>query len=175
MKQHINIRIKGLLTVLFTILITLPSNSFAGNGDEFITVNAGYLYNNTLNASIGWEYELPYDNAIEIFADAGNHPEKDPVCSKVCSKSFWKGYYWDGGLVYKKSLHRWRNSSLRLNAGPVFGAWKSDFFYGVEGSFEWSYTFRSGCKFVLKQKNNISFRRGDTFRNGITIGFKVPL
>lgn len=165
----------GLPAFILTMLLSLPTRAFAGEGDEFVTVNAGYLYNNTLNASIGWEHEFSYDNAIEIFADAGNRIEKDPSCGKVCSKSFWKGYYWDGGLVYKKSLHSWRNSSLRLNAGPVFGATKGEFFYGIEGSFEWNYTFRSGCKLVLKQKNNVSFRRGDTFRNGITIGFKFPL
>lgn len=167
------LNIKSLLIV--TILSLSALSAKAGVGDEFVHVSAGYLYNNTLNASIGYERELDFDNAIEVFGEAGNRWEKDPVCGKVCSESFWKRYYWDGGFLYKKSVRRWRNSSLRIDLGPVFGAYKGSFFYGAEGSFEYNYVFRNGCKLVLKQKNNVGFRKGDTFRNGLSIGFKVPL
>lgn len=163
---------KLFLTILCVSSLLLAR---AGNGDEFIHISAGYLYNNTLNASLGWEYEFNYDNAIEIFGEAGDRWEKDPECGKVCSKSFWKRYYWDGGVVYKKNIVRWRNSTLRIDVGPVFGAYRGQFFYGAEGSFEYNYTFRSGWKFVIKQKNNVGFNKGDTFRNGVTIGFKIPL
>lgn len=167
-----NIFIKGGILALFAITSLKVK---AGVGDDFITFNAGYLYNNTLNASIGYEKELDYDNAIEVFGEAGDRWEKDDVCGKVCTKSFWRRYYWDGGVLYKKNVTRWRNSSLRVDVGPVFGAYRGNFFYGIEGSFEWSYVFRSGWKFVVKQKNNVGFRKGDTFRNGVTIGVKIPL
>lgn len=99
-------------------MVLLPK-AHAGNGDQFFTLNAGFLFQNTLNASFGYEKELNYDNAFEIFGEAGNRWEKDPECGKVCSKSFWKNYYWNGGIVYKKSIAKWRNSTLRIDLGPV--------------------------------------------------------
>lgn len=95
--------------VLFSVLCAK-----AGEGDELIHLNAGFLFQSTLNVSLGWEKELAYDNAIEFFGEAGDRWTKDPECGKVCRKSFWKHYYWDGGFIYKKSVKRWRNSSLRL-------------------------------------------------------------
>ena len=70
---------------------------------------------------------------------------------------------------------RWKNSTLRLDLGPVAGAFRGDYFFGAEGSFEYSYTFVNGWKVALKQKNNVNFMHGDTFRNGLTIGVKIPL
>lgn len=98
--------------VLFSVLCAK-----AGEGDELIHLNAGFLFQSTLNVSLGWEKELAYDNAIEFFGEAGDRWTKDPECGKVCRKSFWKHYYWDGGFIYKKSVKRWRNSSLRLYLG----------------------------------------------------------
>lgn len=164
---------KILLPLMLLIIVTL--NTYAGDGDQFFTLNTGILFRNTLNASFGFERELNYDNAFEIFGEVGNRWERDPECGKVCSKSFWKNYYWNGGVVYKKSLVRWRNSTLRLNVGPLAGAVRGNYFFGAEGSFEYSYTLRNGIKLVLKQKNNVCFIHGDTFRNGLTVGVKIPL
>ena len=151
------------------------SKAYAGDGDQYITLNAGLLFQNTLNATFGYEKELPYDNAFEIFGEAGNRWARDPECGKVGSKSFWEHYYWNGGIVYKKSLVRWKNSTLRLDLGPVAGAYRGDYFFGAEGSLEYNYTLINGWKLTIKQKNNVNFMHGDTFRNGLTIGIKVPL
>ena len=151
------------------------SKAYAGEGDQYIPLNAGLLFQNTLNATFGYEKELPYDNAFEIFGEAGNRWARDPECGKVCSKSFWEHYYWNGGIVYKKSLVRWKNSTLRLDLGPVAGAYRGDYFFGAEGSLEYNYTLVNGWKLTIKQKNNVNFMHGDTFRNGLTIGIKVPL
>lgn len=165
---------KRILLSLVLGLLLLPK-VYAGDGDQFFTINAGLLFQNTLNATFGYEKELAYDNAFEIFGEAGNRWARDPECGKVCSKSFWKHYYWNGGIVYKKSLVRWKNAALRLNVGPVAGAYRGDYFFGAEGSLEYSYTLASGWKLTLKQKNNVSFMHGDTFRNGLTVGIKIPL
>ena len=162
-----------LLSLVLSIL--LMPRAYAGDGDQFFTFNAGLLFQNTLNTTFGYEKELPYDNALELFGEAGNRWERDPECGKVCSKSFWKHYYWNGGIVYKKSLIRWKNSTLRLDVGPVAGAHRGDYFFGAEGSLEYNYTLASGWKLTLKQKNNVSFMHGDSFRNGLTIGIKIPL
>lgn len=163
--------------LLLSVIVLLSSVLcvHAGEGDEFVHLSGGYLFQNTLNVSVGWEKELAYDNAIELFAEAGDRWTKDPECGKVCTKSFWKHYYWSGGLLYKKSVKSWRNSSLRLYLGPVSGATEGDYFFGAEGGFEYNYTFSNGVKFVVKQKNNVCFFHGDSFRDGLTIGIKVPL
>ena len=75
--------------------------------DKKLTLNAGFLFPNTLNAMIGYEYPLSYGNAVEIYGEVGNHWQK-PTCCR-----FWKGYYWDGGLVYKQRLVRYKNGMLR--------------------------------------------------------------
>lgn len=89
-------------------------------------------------------------------------------------KDFWKGYYWDGGIVYKHRLVRYKNGMLRFRFGPQFGAVQKRFFIGLEGGFEYSYVFRNGWEFALIQKNNVNFLHGDTFRNGLLLGMKIP-
>ena len=59
--------------VLFSVLCAK-----AGEGDELIHLNAGFLFQSTLNVSLGWEKELAYDNAIEFFGEAGDRWTKDP-------------------------------------------------------------------------------------------------
>ena len=95
-------------------------------------------------------------------------------CNHWQEKDFWKGYYWDGGIVYKHRLVRYKNGMLRFRFGPQFGAVQKKFFIGLEGGFEYSYVFRNGWEFALIQKNNVNFLHGDTFRNGLLLGIKVP-
>jgi len=117
---------------------------------------------------IGYEHPLSYGNAVEIYGEVGNHWQ-EPTCCR-----FWKGYYWDGGLVYKQRLARYKNGMLRFRFGPQFGATQKKFFLGVEAGFEYSYVFQNGWEFSLIQKNNVNFLHGDTFRNGLLLGVKIP-
>ena len=115
---------------------------------------------------MGYEYPLSYGNAVEVYGEVGNHWQK-PVCH-----NFWKGYFWDGGMVYKHRLARYKNGMMRLRLGPQFGAVQKKFFFGLEAGFEYSYVFRSGLEFSVIQKNNVNFLHGDTFRNGLLAGDK---
>ena len=133
--------------------------------DGKLAVNAGFLFPSTLNATIGYERPLSYGNAVELYGEAGTHWHE---------KDFWKGYYWDGGIVYKHRLVRYKNGMLRFRFGPQFGAVQKHFFIGLEGGFEYSYVFRNGWEFTLIQKNNVNFLHGDTFRNGLLLGMKIP-
>lgn len=81
--------------------------------DGKLAVNAGFLFPSTLNATIGYERPLSYGNAVELYGEAGTHWQE---------KDFWKGYYWDGGVVYKHRLVRYKNGMLRFRFGPQFGA-----------------------------------------------------
>ena len=152
---------------LFT-LICAVTTLCASAQDGKLTINAGFLFPSTLNATVGYELPLSYGNAVEVFGELGNHWQT-PVCHR-----FWKGYYWDGGLVYKHRLVRYKNGMLRFRFGPQFGATQRKFFLGIEGSFEYNYVFQNGWEFALIQKNNVNFIHGDTFRNGLLIGMKIP-
>ena len=106
-----------------------------------------------------------YGNAVELFGEVGSHWQKD---------DFWKGYYWDGGILYKHRLARYKNGMLRFRFGPQFGATEKKFFFGLEAGVEYCYVFRNGWEFALIQKNNVNFLHGDTFRNGLLLGVKIP-
>ena len=153
--------------ILFVLVCAFAVLS-ASAQDKKLTLNAGFLFPNTLNAMIGYEHPLSYGNAVEIYGEVGNHWQK-PTCCR-----FWKGYYWDGGLVYKQRLVRYKNGILRFRLGPQFGATQKKFFLGVEAGFEYSYVFQNGWEFSLIQKNNVNFLHGDTFRNGLLLGVKIP-
>ena len=77
-------------------------------------------------------------------------------------------------IVYKHRLVRYKNGMLRFRFGPQFGAVQKRFFIGLEGGLEYSYVFRNGWEFALIQKNNVNFLHGDTFRNGLLLGVKIP-
>ena len=121
---------KKILFILFCSVAFIGASAQTGK----VSVNAGFLFPSTLNATLGYEYPLSYGNAVEVYGEVGNHWQK-PVCH-----NFWKGYFWDGGMVYKHRLAR----------------------------------YRSGLEFSIIQKNNVNFLHGDTFRNGLLLGIKVP-
>lgn len=133
-----------------------------------LTVNAGFLFPSTLNGTLGYEHSFSYGNAVEVFGEIGNHWRTSPG-------EFWKGYYWDCGILYKHRLARYKNGMLRFRFGPQFGAVERKFFLGAEAGFEYNYVFQNGWEFSLIQKNNVNFLHGDTFRNGLLIGLKIPL
>lgn len=154
--------IKKILIAVICVIISIGASA-----QEKFTINTGFLFPSTLNATIGYEHSLNYGNAVEIFGEIGNHWRSK-------TDRFWKGYYWDGGLLYKHRMVRYKNGMLRFRFGPQFGAVQRRFFLGLEGGFEYNYVFQNGWEFSLIQKNNVNFLHGDTFRNGLLIGLKIP-
>ena len=100
---------------LFILLCAIVSIG-ASSQDSKLTLNAGFLFPSTLNATLGYEHPLFYGNAVEVFGEVGDHWQT-PV-----SDRFWKGYYWDGGVLYKHRLVRYKNGMLRFRCGPQLGA-----------------------------------------------------
>ena len=141
----------------------------AGDGDGFLSLNGGFLFNSTLNATMGYEREFSYTDAVELFGDVGNRWHRDPRCGRTCKEVFWKDYYWGGGILYKKNIRRFKNSMLRFRIGPECGAHAGDYFFAVEGSFEYCYVLPSRMQLSVIQKNQVGFFHGDTFRNGLLV------
>ena len=121
---------KKLLFILLCAVMTIGTSAQAQ--DAKLTINAGFQFPSTLNATVGYEHPLSYGNAVELYGEVGNHWRKD---------DFWKGYFWDGGIVYKQRLARYKNGMLRFRFGPQFGAVERKFFLGLEAGFEYSYVF----------------------------------
>ena len=132
-----------------------------------LTVNAGFLFPSTLNGTVGYEYSFGYGSAVELFGEIGDHWKSGEGLFGEC-------YYWDGGLLYKHRIARYKNGCFRFRVGSEFGAVERKFFVGLEAGFEYNYVFQNGWEFALIQKNNVNFVHGDTFRNGILIGLKIP-
>ena len=152
------------------LMMTVIVGAYAGDGDEFVNVNGGFLFNRTLNASFGYERELSYYDALELFGEIGDRwHELDG------NTSFKTDYYWGGGVLYKKCLKRFKNASLRFRFGPECGAHTGDWFFAVEGGFELNVSFPNRVQLSLVQKNQVGFIHGDTFRNGLLIGIRVPI
>lgn len=101
--------------ILALICAVVSAGAFAQGK---LTVNAGFLFPSTLNATLGYEHSFTYGNAIEVFGEVGNHWRTTPG-------DFWKGYYWDGGILYKHRLVRYKNGMLRfrfiLSSGRLRG------------------------------------------------------
>lgn len=163
------------IIIALAVLSLLPAKSVAGEKDQFINLQGGFLFNSTLHASIGYERELKYANAFELMAEVGDRWEVDPVCGKVCSESFFNNYYWNGAAAYKKCIKRFKNSTLRAVVGTHVGAFRRSVFFGLSAGLEYNIVLPSGIQVSLQQKNCVNFRRGDDFRNGLLIGIKIPI
>jgi len=166
---------RWLLSLAILIGCCFTQKASAGVGEQFFTVSGGFLFPQTLNAEFSFEKELRHGNALELTGEIGNKWQKDPVCGKVCSESFWKGYYWGGGIAYKPVLKKYKNSALRLKTGLHCGAYTKKWCYGGQISFEYVFFLPSGLQFSITQKNQININHGDTFRNGILLGVRIPI
>ena len=93
---------------LITLCCAVVAISASAQGK--LAVNAGFLFPSTLNATIGYERPLSYGNTVELYGEAGTHWQE---------KDFWKGYYWDGGVVYKHRLGRYKNLILNGCMLPI--------------------------------------------------------
>lgn len=152
------------------LMMTVIVGAYAGEGDEYVNVNGGFLFNSTLNATFGYERELSYSDALELFGEIGDRWHEIDG-----ETSFKTDYYWGGGVLYKKSLKRFKNASLRFRFGPECGAHTGDWFFAVEGGFELNVSFPNRVQLSLVQKNQVGFIHGDTFRNGLLIGIRMPI
>ena len=160
--------------ILAGLALLCVLTAHAGDGDRFFNVSGGFLFNSTLNATLGYERELSYTNAVEVFGEVGNRWRRDPLCGSTCQYMHEEYYYWGGGILYKKDLKRFKNSTLRFRFGPECGAYTGDYFFAVEGGFELNYVFPNRVQLSVIQKNQVGFFHGDTFRNGLLVCVKIP-
>lgn len=152
----------------FLLLIACLLSSvtmIAGNGDDYLSIKGGFLFPQTGNFQVSYERGLDYDASVELFGEVGN---------KFLSSSAPKSYYWAGGVGYKRGLKRYKNSELRLTSELHAGAYVKEFYFGAGLGLEYAYIFQNGVQLVIQQKNQVNFLSGDTFKNGLLVGLKIP-
>ena len=59
---------KKILLALICAVVTLGASA-----QGKLTVNAGFLFPSTLNATAGYEHSFTYGNAVEVFGEIGDH------------------------------------------------------------------------------------------------------
>lgn len=155
--------------ILFLIILAVFSLKVRAEEPARLAINAGVFAPYTLDATIAYEFPSEYGHTWTVFGEAGTHWQT-PVCHM-----FWKKYFWDGGIEYKHRVVRFKNGNLRIFGGAYAGAFARSFYFGAELGIEYNYTFANNWQFCVSQKNNFNFRRGDTFRNGVMVGVKIPL
>lgn len=147
----------------------------AGNGDMFWNISGGWQWKNTVNVMVGFEKETKYHNAYELYVDLATAYETCPQHGIIDSKSFWAYKTFGIGGAYKPSFWRGKNSNMRLRMGADLGANRKGFQASIDLGLEYSYSFRSGVQIFVMQKNDFVFWTRDHFRNGLLVGFKIPL
>lgn len=81
---------------------TMSASAFAQANSDRITFGMGALYERGLDATLAWEHETKYHNALEVFANGYIKWDECQSCGHVCPESFWKNYQtWGVGVAYK--------------------------------------------------------------------------
>lgn len=166
---------KIIITLIAIIFTIFTAKADGENGYNYITSAVGFSFNNTGTTQFSYEKPLNYDVSLSIDGELGYRFNKLCVTDTLNNTFRYKQYYWDGGLTAKKTVIRYKNSILRAFLGAHAGAYRKDFFIGIDGGFEWCYIFRNEIQFFIQQKNQVNFIHNDTFKNGILLGFKIPL
>ncbi|GHT53638.1 hypothetical protein FACS189451_03810 [Bacteroidia bacterium] len=161
---------------IFILIIGLvfALNIQAGDGDVSFNVAGGWQFDKTFNAVIALEKEIKYHNSYELYFDLANAYTFAPD-GKIYSNTFWKYPSILGGLAYKPTLLRGKNTSLKMRGGAALGVNKNGFECGIDLGLEYSYSFKNRWKIFVWQKNDVVFWTRDHWRTGILIGVKIPI
>lgn len=163
--------------VVTLCLIFLFAMSVMGQGHGcHLMVGVGASYPKGFEATLAYEHEMNYHNAMEYFANYYIQYETDPEAGYVTKKSFWHSYnIWNVGFAYKPCVTRGRNHHGNIRIG-VSGGSDLHKFVGV-GSLGYEHTFNlyNGWSVFFQVKEDVTMRGKDLFRTGGAIGVKIPL
>lgn len=162
--------------LLCTVLFGLLSPMIASDGEKFIQLGTGVLYERGWDLTVGVEQETRYHNAWEYFGNVYLKWEECNSCGHICPDSFWKSYNtWALGAAYKPAFVRKRNSVGRARLGVSAGSDKYEFVAGLHVGYEHNYTLRNGMVVYWHVKSDLMINGKDFFRTGVVLGVKLPL
>ncbi len=131
---------KKILFILFCLVAFIGASAQTGK----VSVNAGFLFPSTLNATLGYEYPLSYGNAVEVYGEVGKS------LAETCMSQFLERIFlgWRYGLQAPSGTVQERHDAPSSGATVRCGT-ERKFFFGLEAGFEYSYVFRSGLEFSV--------------------------
>lgn len=154
----------------------LSLSATAQTHGDHLMVGVGASYPKGLEATLAFEHEMNYHNAMEYFATYYIKYKTDPEAGYVTAKSFWHNYnIWNVGLAYKPCVARGRNHHGNVRIG-VSGGSDLHRFLGV-GTLGYEHTFNlyNGWSVFFHVKEDVTLHGEDLFRTGGAIGIKIPL
>ena len=163
------------ILILCVFLMGLSGSILASDGDKFIQVGTGVLYERGWDLTVGVEYETRYHNAWEYFGNMYLKWDDCGSCGHVCPDSFWRNYrMWGVGAAYKPALVRKRNSVGRARLGLSGGSDGHELIGGVHVGYEQNYALRNGLVVYWQVKSDLMINGRDLFRTGVAVGVKLP-
>ena len=165
---------KLLLTLAAGLIMTFTAA--AGEKDGRVGIGVGLLYQNGLEATIGYERETGNHNAWEFFANGYIKWKDCESCGHVCPQSFWHNYRsWGVGAAYKPCVYRGRNNYGNIRIGASLGSDTHKFLAGIHAGYEHNYRLKGGWQLYWQVKTDLMIKGQDLFRTGVAIGFKIPV
>lgn len=172
-------RMKNLFTVILLVaglLVGLPTSALAGEREKRVSFGLGLLYENGLDATVGYEIESAYHNAWEFFANGYLKWKVCESCRHICPESFWKNYRtWGVGAAYKPCVARGRNHYGNLRIGGSLGSDTHRVLGGVHAGYGHNYRLRGGWQVYWQVKTDLMIKGEDLLRTGIVLGIKLPI
>ena len=166
---------KKTISLILASLCIAVSASAQRNSDR-VSLGVGLLYENGLDATIVYEHELSYHNAVEVFANGYLKWADCASCGHVCPESFWRNYRsYSLGVAYKPCVVRGRNHAGNVRIGASFGSDTERFLAGIHVGYEHNYVLRSGWVLYWQVKSDLMIKGRDLFRTGVVLGFKIPV
>ena len=168
-------RIRNRLLALVVAVFVLSATTSAQNSTGRISVGVGLLYENGLDATIAYEWEIKHHNAWEFFANGYLKWDECATCGHICPESFWNNYRSYGfGAAYKPCVSRGRNHHGNLRLGGSLGSDRHHLLGGIHAGYEHSYSLRKGWQVYWQVKTDLMISGRDLFRTGVAIGIKIP-
>lgn len=166
-----------LLLLLLLALLFVSRKSMAQSSNQWRAMLAvGVSYERGLDATVSFEKELKYHNALEFFATGYLQWDTDEHAGHITKESFWHSYNtWSVGMAYKPCLHRGRNHHGNLRLGVSGGSDLSYFIGIVHVGYEHSYALKGGWELFFQLKEDVAIGAKDLWRTGGALGVKIPL
>ncbi len=166
---------KKTISLMITCLCFAVSASAQRNSDR-VSLGVGLLYENGLDATIAYEHELNYHNAVKVFAGGYLKWTDCPSCGHVCPESFWRNYRsYSLGVAYKPCVVHGRNHFGNVRIGASLGSDTDRVLAGIHVGYEHNYVLRSGWVLYWQVKSDLMIKGQDLFRTGVALGFKIPV
>ncbi len=161
------------ILISLMLCLGLAAQTRADDHSGRVVMGLGLLYENGLEATVGYEAETRYHHAWEFFGNVYLKWDECQECGHICNDSFWHNYNtWSLGIAYKPAVHIGRNNTGRLRVGGRVGSDTDDVICGVTIGYEHSYTLRHGLQLFWQLKTDVMIEGEDLFITGVHAGIK---